>query len=125
MGYQLRGAKVSNVRVSGAGLSGIVLYGPVRGVRVSGASIADVGVVRRKGGTFSPWPAGNRAGVRIDGMAASAPQDVVLDGVTVSGEPSRYEFGILNTGGKRVQVAKFRAVSSGSAAARGIEPAQR
>ena len=125
MGYQLRGAKVSNVRVTGAGLSGIVFYGPVRGVRITGATISEVGAVRRKGGTFSPWPAGNRAGVRIDGTAASAPQDVVLDGVTVSGQPARYEFGILNTGGKRIQVVKFRAAGSGSAAARGIEPAQR
>jgi hypothetical protein len=106
-------------------LSGIVLYGPVRGVRVSGATISDVGVVRRKGAAFSPWPAGNRAGVRIDGTAASAPQDVVLDAVTVSGQPGRYEFGILNTGGKRIHIGRFRAEGSGSAAARGIEPGQR
>lgn len=120
MGYQLRNARVSGVNVDGAGLSGIVIYGPARDVRISGAAIRNVGAVRGPRGRFSPWPAGNRAGIRIDGAPGSAPEGVLLEATSVSGRPQEYEFGILNTGGKRVEVRGLQAEGFSAERAHGI-----
>lgn len=121
MGYQLEKARVSKLAVNGAGLSGIVVYGPVRNVSVSSASITRVGLVRNGATDFAPWPAGNRAGVRIDGTPESSPADVLFEDVTVSGNPNEYEFGILNTGGQRIRTARFTVQGAGSERARGID----
>lgn len=114
MGYQLRNARVSRLSVQGAGLSGVVVYGPVRGVRLTGATIQSVGTVRGARGRFSPWPTGNRAGIRIDGDAGSSPQGVVIEDVAVSGNPSKFEFGLLNTVVTPVELVRFRAAGVGS-----------
>lgn len=114
MGYQLRNARVSRLNVDGAGLAGVVVYGPVRDVRISRASIQNVGTLRGSRGSYSPWPPGNRAGIRIDGTAGSTPEDVVVEDTVVSGRPTEFEFGILNTGGERIQLVRFKAEGVGS-----------
>jgi hypothetical protein len=127
LGYELHNARVSGIKIAGAGLSGVVVYGPVRAVRISNATIRDVGVVREHSGSFSPWPRGNRAGIRIDegstanGAATATPEDVVIEDASVSGRPNDYEFGILNTGGRRIRVVRFNAEGFGSARTHGIE----
>lgn len=125
MGYQLHDARVSRLNVDGAGLSGVVLYGPVRDVRISHAMIRNVGTVRGNRGSYSPWPRGNRAGIRFDqGPGAggtSTPQNVVLEDDTVSGNPGDYEYGILNTGGRRIQTIGFHAQGFGIESTRGLE----
>jgi hypothetical protein len=123
MGYQLRNARVSDLVVRGAGLAGIVLYGPVRGVRISRASAENVGTLFGSGGAYSPWPRGNRAGIRLDGNPGSTPEDIVIEDARVSGSPSEFEFGILNTGGRQIQLIRFKAQGFGSERTRGIEGA--
>ena len=120
MGYSVHDARVSHLKVNGAGLSGVVLYGPVRDVRIAEASIDNIGTVHGSRGDYSPWPPGNRAGIRIDSSGGSSPEDVVIQDVTVSGRPSQFEFGILNTGGRRVQLSDFRAGGYGTERARGL-----
>ena len=124
MGYRLRNARVSGLTVRGAGLAGVVVYGPVRNVRISRASIQDVGTLRGSAGSYSPWPRGNRAGIRFDGTAGSTPEDVVIEDTAVSGRPTEFEFGILNTGGRRIQLVRFQAEGFASERVRGIEPAR-
>jgi hypothetical protein len=114
MGYDLRNARVSRLTVKGAGLSGVVLYGPVRNVRISGATIQNVGMIRRVGGRFSPWPAGNRAGLRIDGNDGSSPQGVVVEDMAVAGRPTEIEFGMLNSVSTPVRLVRFNAEGVGS-----------
>jgi hypothetical protein len=120
MGYRLRDARISAVKVDGAGLSGIVIYGPVRDVRLSRVSIQNVGTVGAERGRYSPWPAGNRAGLRIDGTADSSPENIVVEDMAVSGRPREFEFGVLNTGGRRVQLVDFQALGFGLEKARGV-----
>jgi hypothetical protein len=120
MGYRLRDARISGLSVDGAGLSGVVIYGPVRDLRLSRASIQNVGIVQAGGGRYSPWPAGNRAGLRIDGGANSSPEDLVVADMTVSGGPSEFEFGVLNTGGRRVHLVGFQARGFGLEKTRGV-----
>lgn len=109
MGYQLHGASVSGLEVAGAGLAGVVLYGPVRDVRLSNLSIRDVGELRGPDGLYSPWPRGNHAGIRIDGTHGSTPEGIVIDHATASGRPGEFDFGLLNTGVDRVQLRDFTA----------------
>ena len=117
LGVRVRNAQVSRLAVSKAGLAGIVIYGPVNGVHVSGATIDGVGVVRGAKGDFSPWKPGARAGVRVDegggGLDGEGrlPRDVTLDDVTVStaGLSSNYEFGFLNNGGPGVRAMRLNA----------------
>jgi hypothetical protein len=120
MGDQLRGASVSALKVDGAGLAGVVVYGPARDVHISNASIRSVGLLRGTHGPYSPWPAGNRAGVRIDGVAPDVPDGVVLEEVAVSGTPGSFEFGILNTGGRRIEATGFNTQDFGIERARGV-----
>jgi hypothetical protein len=122
MGYRLRDARVSRLNVDGVGLAGVVVYGPVRDVRISRASIRNVGIVRDSHLSYSPWPPGNRAGIRLDGAASSTPQDIVFEDVAVSGHPNNFEFGILNTGGRHIQLIRFQAEGFGAAGTRGIDP---
>jgi hypothetical protein len=127
MGYLLRNVRVSRLNIDGAGLSGIVLYGPVRDVRISHAMIRDIGVVRGGRGRYSPWPKGNRAGIRLDegatgdAAATDTPENVLLDDIDVSGPPNSYEFGILNTGGRRIHTEQFRARGFATALSHGID----
>lgn len=126
MGYQLRNAQVSRLDVDGAGIAGVIVYGPVRDSRISGATIRNVGAVRAGQTRFSPWPPGNRAGIRIDqGSSPTAtPDNLVLEDVSVSGNPTGYEFGVLNTGGRRIQTVRLRANGFGEARARGVSQDQ-
>jgi len=123
MGYQLRNASVSRLNIDGAGLAGVVVYGPVRALRVIHASIRNVGTVRARPSSYSPWPRGNRAGVRIDGADHSVPHSVVLDDIAVFGNPTSFEFGILNTGGTDIRLIRFRAQGFGIERSRGIDQA--
>jgi hypothetical protein len=109
MGPRLRDARVSRLSVDGAGLAGVVLYGPVRNVTISGASITNVGSLRTGARLLSPWPSGNRAGLRLDGSGDSSPADVTVDNMRVSGRPSDYEFGVLNTGSHPIELRSFSA----------------
>ena len=126
MGYDLRNATVRRLAIDHAGLSGIVLYGPVRNVRISSALIRDVGAVRRNGGSYSPWPAGNRSGIRLDegsgtgSTGVRVPDNVIVEDIAVVGQPNQYEYGILNTGGKHIDLMHFNAQGFGIACARGI-----
>lgn len=120
MGYQLRDARISGLNVAGAGLSGVVIYGPVRNVRLSRASIQNVGILRLDRRRYSPWPAGNRAGLRIDGTANSFPENIVVEDMAVSGRPREFESGVLNTAGKRVRLVGFQARGFGLEKVRGV-----
>ena len=130
LGYDLHHVRVSRITVDGAGLAGIVLYGPVRDARISNAVIRDVGIIHRNGRDFAPWPRGNRAGIRFDegssGTSAArfTPNRVTVDNASVSGNPSDYEYGILNTGAKHLQVSGFHAQGYGSAVTHGVAPRQ-
>ena len=115
LGYRLSNARLSAIRVDGAGLAGVVLYGPVEDVSIRGAVANNIGRLRTpNGASLAPWPAGNRAGIRIDahadGGAAGTPHAIIIDDATVGGAAAGdYEYGILNTGGSGVQLSRFRA----------------
>jgi hypothetical protein len=127
LGYQLSNVRVSNLNVDGAGLAGVVLYGPVRDARIEHATIRNVGLVRGGRGAFTPWPAGNRSGIRFDegsganGQPHLTPDNVVLDDIAIAGNPVDYEYGILNTGGRDIRVAGFQAQGFGISRTRGLD----
>jgi len=121
MGYRLRGARISGLNVNEAGLAGVVIYGPVRDVRLSRSLIQNVGIVGTAGVHYSPWPAGNRAGLRIDGSADASPENIVVEDMTVSGRPGEFEFGVLNTGGRRVHLSGLRASGFSLEKVRGVQ----
>jgi hypothetical protein len=114
MGYQLRDALVSRLVVQSAGLSGVVVYGPVRGVHIKKAMVRSVGGIEGTRGHYTPWPAGNRAGIRIDGTPGSSPRGVVVEDMAVSGNSMEYEFGLLNTVAYPVHLIRFNAEGFGS-----------
>jgi hypothetical protein len=129
LGKHLRRARLSDVRVSKAGIAGVVVYGPVTDLSISGAKVSDVGwIVGSDGKSFAPWPAGNRAGFRIDGHAggpsAGVPRNIEIDDATVTGGAVArgYEFGILNTGGTGIQVRNFRATGFSKRRTFGVDP---
>jgi hypothetical protein len=127
MGYELRDARVTRLNIADAGLSGIVIYGPVRQAWVSNAFIQDIGIVRSATGSYSPWPPGNRAGIRIDegaganGTGSFTPSNIILEDITVLGSPASYDFGILNTGGTNIHLVRFRAEQFSRARASGVD----
>lgn len=113
LGYDLRNATVRRLTVSNAGLAGIVVYGRVSAARISDSAITGVGLVLSRGAVLEPWSRYSRAGIRIDQGSSSelTPSDIVIDNVAVTNGAAgaRYEFGLLNTGGTRVRVARFTA----------------
>ena len=122
LGYALRGARIDRPTLVNAGLAGAVVYGPVRDVRITGATIRDVGLISANGRTRSPWPSGNRSGIRIDsGGGGATPEGVLIEDATVSGSPGNYEFGILNTGGRAIQLVRFRAQGFARAQSQGFD----
>lgn len=129
LGYELSDARFSDIRIVNTGLAGFMIYGPVRAVTIAGATVEGIGsLLLPNGNGFAPWPDGTRAGFRIDGqpVAGSTPgasdgiliEDAIVDTGAVGG---RYEFGILNTGGSRIDVRRMRARGFSRSAASGVE----
>lgn len=107
VGYNVSGMVVRNARVNAAGLAGIVLYGPLKRPRVSGARITGVGSVRLGGEVASPWGQ-ERAGVLVEpGANDGAPQDVVLSGIRVDGG-AHCRYGLLNLSGRAIALSGAR-----------------
>jgi hypothetical protein len=122
LGYSLSAARIDRLTVVNAGLAGAVVYGPVRDVRITNASLRNIGLVSANGRPTSPWPAGNRTGIRIDtGAGGASPENVLIENAAVSGDARDYEFGILNTGGKGIQLVRFRASGFGRAQSQGLD----
>lgn len=90
LGYDLAGVVIDNVRIRGAGLAGVVLYGSVRNAVVRRTSIEEVGTVMLDKAATSPWRQ-ERAGVLIEprdtSVANDYPNSVVLDRVRIAGGP--------------------------------------
>jgi hypothetical protein len=127
LGYRSRDTRVARVKIEGAGLAGIVVGGPVSKTRISWATISGVGKVRdAQGRDFSPWPAGVRAGIRVDvgsagtEAAAKRPDDILIADTTISsvGGRATYEYGLLNTGGTNVRTQRLKATDFAIAAVR-------
>jgi hypothetical protein len=127
LGYRLRNARVTRLKVAGAGLAGVVVYGPVNKALISAASISGVGAVHGSNSrTFSPWPAGARAGIRIDEgsggteSAGQKPNDIQIEDTNVAnaGVSRGYEYGLLNKGGTNVRTLRFTATDFGNVAIR-------
>jgi hypothetical protein len=127
LGYRLRNARVTRLKVAGAGLAGVVVYGPVNKALISAASISGVGAVHGSSSrTFSPWPAGARAGIRIDEgsggteSAGQKPNDIQIEDTNVAnaGVSRGYEYGLLNKGGTNVRTLRFTATDFGNVAIR-------
>jgi hypothetical protein len=129
LGYALTDARLSDIKIVNAGIAGVMIYGPVRAVTIAGATVEGVGSLLLPGGkTFAPWPEGARAGFRIDGESAAgsiarAPDGILIEDAIVNtgAVGSRYEFGILNTGGSRIDVRRMRARGFSKSAASGVE----
>ncbi|MEO6359664.1 MAG: hypothetical protein ABIO43_03695 [Sphingomicrobium sp.] len=123
LGYRLRGTRIRRLRVRNAGLAGVVIAGPVSGTRLAEATIYEVGTVRAGPRTLIPWPAGNRAGIRLDEGssgtedARATPHDTQITDVAVANieNPNTYEYGILNSGGSALQIVGFQARGFGNA----------
>ncbi len=128
LGYRLRNAQVTRLKIRGAGLAGVVVYGPVKKVLISEASIVDVGLIKTASATnFSPWPAGARAGIRVDEGSGGTeavgqkPTDILIENSTVSGGQGHYDFGLLNKGGINVRTRRFQATGFSKSAVRADE----
>ena len=129
LGYELRNARVTNPVVSNAGIAGIVIYGPVDGVTISGAQISGVGTVAANGRTFVPWRSEAHSGIAVQegrtgaGNGLATPRDVLIDGVTVVRSPGgpAYDFAVSNKGGG-VRVRGLRANGFSRAPAVGVSP---
>jgi hypothetical protein len=114
LGYRLRGTRIANLTVARAGLAGVLVYGPVIGLKLSRARIAGVGSIATSAGNLAPWPSDTLAGIRIDegtngsGPGLFTPRDIVIDNVQVN--DGTFDFGVLNKGGRQVRVTNLRAV---------------
>ena len=97
--------------ISRAGLAGVVIYGPVRDMRVAGVAIDAVGSVDFAGSLQRAWQQ-ERAGVLVEGGSSaetmtSYPTGVAIDRVTVrGGRDCRY--GVLNLTPDRLRQAGVR-----------------
>jgi hypothetical protein len=125
LGKDLRSVRISGLRISKAGIAGVVIYGAVNDLSISDARVDSVGsIVGPAGSSFAPWPPGNRAGFRIDGQpgsrGAGRPNKIAISDATVTGAQDRYEFGILNTGGRGIVVRNFRTHGFGKRRVSGI-----
>lgn len=116
IGYRSHDAQVRRLKVVGAGLAGVMLYGPVKNVAISGADISGIGTVLMSTGSMvGPWPAASRAGIQVDGGAAGseaarqAPDGVLITDARVSpgAGSTGYAFGLLNRGGRNVRIVRF------------------
>jgi len=96
IGYATRDVTVTDGSISGAGLAGVVVYGPVRGVAVQRTRISDVGTVRLGAMRLAPWRQ-ERAGVLIEPAHGAEPEGVALQGLRISGSGD-CRFGVLTLG---------------------------
>lgn len=99
VGYDTRDISVADSAISRSGLSGVMIYGPVRQALIRRVHIAEPGRLFFAGAMQKPWQQ-ERAGIVLDmGNRAAQPDaypaHVVLDAVTVSGAPD-CRFGVLN-----------------------------
>ncbi|MDQ3144942.1 MAG: glycoside hydrolase family 55 protein [Pseudomonadota bacterium] len=123
LGNQLRGARLSRLIISKAGIAGMVVYGPVSDAVIRGVTIEEVGLVRGANGVFAPWGSETRAGIRIDegstgeSSALSTPRNILIENasVTTGAHPSSYEFGIFKSRGADVRAVDFKAQGFGKA----------
>jgi hypothetical protein len=119
-GYHLVDAVLENSRIDGAGLAGVVIYGPVHGAKVRNAVLSGIGSVRMGSQVLSPWH-DQRSGVliapgAIPGMRKTYPRDVLVEKVQVrSGE--HCDFGVQKRGGTAIRSARI--VVSGCARVEG------
>jgi len=124
LGYRLQNAVVSGLRVSGAGIAGIAIHGPVNNVRISKAAIRDVGFVEGPAGPTVAWPDVSRAGIRIDRggpgtkAAGKLPSNILIEDTDVrnEGQPGALEFGLRNEGSRSVRTLRFTAAGLSKAA---------
>lgn len=86
MGNRVTSASLRNSVVDGAGLAGIMLYGPANGIRLEKVAIRGVGDDARDASNGRRW-AGEKSGILIDqDGSGSVPRGVIADSVTVAGE---------------------------------------
>lgn len=85
LGNRTSSAVLRNSTIDGAGLTGVMIYGPADAIRLANVAISGVGDDGRDAAGRRQWT-GEKAGVMIDrdGNGAS-PQAVSFDAVTVSG----------------------------------------
>jgi hypothetical protein len=117
LGYSLSRATLVNPIVRGAGLAGIILYGPVKDARITGATISGLGSIALGAARFDPWPNSMRAGLRLDaGSPGTESQGRLPDGVRIEngrvsagpGDPP-FAYGFLNMGASNVVLSKSSA----------------
>lgn len=117
LGYRLQNAVVSRLRVSGAGIAGIAIHGPVDNVRISKAVVRDIGFVEGPAGPTIAWPDVSRAGIRIDrggpgtNAAGKLPSNILIEDTDVRNnvQPGAFEFGLRNEGSLSVRTVRFTA----------------
>lgn len=109
-GYKVIDTVLEDTTINNAGLAGVVLYGPVRSAVVRDVRISGIGAVNSPTGTFSPWN-DNKAGLliargAIPGTEKLYPEDVEIDGVTVTGGPD-CDWAYLNEGGSGIRMIRL------------------
>jgi len=117
LGYRLSNAKIKAPIINGAGLAGIVIYGPVRDVSITDADIDGLGAILTAGAWLQPWASQTRAGIRLDegsrGTEAEGhtPTQIYIGNATVSGagKSETYDYGFLNKGAANVRISNVRA----------------
>lgn len=109
-GYKVTNTVLEDTTISNAGLAGVVIYGPVRSATVRDVHISGIGAVNSPSGTFSPWN-DNKAGLLIaqgavPGTEKLYPQNIEIDGVTVTGGPD-CDRAYLNEGGSSIRMTRL------------------
>ena len=99
VGYDTAGIAITDGIFTRAGLAGVVISGPVRDATIRQVRIEEPGRLFFAGALRNPWQQ-ERAGIVLDmgnpaAQPDSYPKGIVLDRVTVRGEPD-CRFGILN-----------------------------
>ncbi|QUT04362.1 right-handed parallel beta-helix repeat-containing protein [Sphingobium phenoxybenzoativorans] len=128
LGYKLSRAKVRAPVISGAGLAGILVYGPVRDVSIANADIRGMGSLTVAGARLQPWASQTRVGVCLDegsrGTEAEGrtPTQISISNVTVGGaiKSGSYEYGFSNHGATNVRVSHVQASDFRREALRGF-----
>jgi hypothetical protein len=88
LGHRLSDVQVLDTRISGAGLAGATIYGPVEGISLNGLTIdmADQKPGRGKA-PIAEWPA-TKVGILIERSGSDVPRGIRLSDIAVTGGAS-------------------------------------
>jgi len=103
LGHRLTDVRIRDTKISGAGLAGVVLYGPIDGIVLESLRL-DMADRRRT--PLAEWPA-TKVGILIDRSGEGVPRNLRFSDIAVSGGGS-CTAGVQDRAGARPEIADLR-----------------